>query len=271
MAADINSIHPQNDSTGGYATVNGIQMYYEVHGNNNNGIPLVLIHGGGSTIPSNWGTVLPVLSKYYKVIAMELQAHGRTGDRNTPESFQQDAADVLALLQYLHISQADIIGFSDGGCTTLEIAIHHPGIIHKMVVISSNYKRAGMVPGFFEGLEKAGFKDMPKPLVDAYLAVNPSKEGVLNMFDKDRARRLAFKDRSDADMQSIKVPVLFMAGDHDVITTEHTVAMSKLVPGAGLTILPGTHGSFIGEALTKVTGSNMPGIATSIIRDFLDK
>lgn len=257
----------QND-TGNYALVNGIKMYYEIHGQ---GQPLVLIHGGGSTIPSNWGAILPMLSKYYKVIAMELQAHGRTGDRNAPESFQQDAADVTALLHHLKIDKANFTGFSDGGCTTLEIAIHYPQLVHKMVVISANYKRSGMIPGFFEGLGNMTFSDMPQALKDAYLSVNPSEQGLLNMFHKDVERRMAFKDRTEEEMKSIKVPTLIMAGDHDVITTEHTIEMSKVIQGARVSILPGTHGSFIGEALTKEPGSKMPEITVGIIEEFLNK
>src|SRR5438045_3607663 len=104
----------------GYANVNGIKMYYEIHGE---GKPLVLIHGGGSTIQTTFGKVLPIFAKKYKVIAVELQAHGHTCDRNAPETFQQDADDVAALLQQINISKASFIGFSNGGSTTLQIAI----------------------------------------------------------------------------------------------------------------------------------------------------
>jgi pimeloyl-ACP methyl ester carboxylesterase len=212
-----------------------------------------------------------MLSKHYKVIAMELQAHGRTGDRNAPESFQQDAADVTSLLHYLKIDKANFVGFSDGACTTLEIAINHPELVHKIAVISGNYKRSGMIPGFFEGLGKMTFNDMPQALKDAYLSVNLSQQGLLNMFHKDVERRLAFKDRTEDEMKSIKAPTLIMAGDHDVITTEHTIEMSKAIPGARVSILPGTHGSFIGEALTKEPGTKMPEIAVGIIEEFLNR
>ncbi|SKA37812.1 Pimeloyl-ACP methyl ester carboxylesterase [Chitinophaga eiseniae] len=264
-----NIMQHASEKTGQYATINGIRMYYEIHGNDS-GIPLVLVHGGGSTIPSNWGTLLPLLAPHYKVIAMELQAHGRTGDRNAPESFQQDAADVAALLQYLHIRQANIVGFSDGACTTMEIAIHHPAIAHKIVLISGNYLREGMVPGFFEGMEKATFADMPAPLTEAYLEVNPDQQGVVNMFNKDRAKRMGFRDRTTEDMQSIHAPALVIGGDRDVITTRHFAEMSQVIPGARLAILPGNHGSFIGERLTFEAGSPMPGITAGIIRTFLD-
>ena len=96
------------DSSGGYAPVNGLKMYYEMHGK---GTPLVLIHGGGSTIHSTFGMILPLLAKHYKVIAVELQAHGRTNDRNSAETFEQDANDVAGLLQFLKINKPHFMGF----------------------------------------------------------------------------------------------------------------------------------------------------------------
>ncbi|PSK93464.1 alpha/beta fold hydrolase [Taibaiella chishuiensis] len=253
----------------GYATVNGISMYYERYGDTG-GIPLVFIHGGGSTIPSNWSDLLPLFTPHYPVIAMELQAHGRSGDRDAPESFAQDAADVLALLDHLAIDKAIFIGFSDGACTTLELAIHHPARVDKIVVISGNYKRTGMVPGFFEELEQVSFAGMPQVLKEAYLQVNPSEEGLLNMFHKDKARRLAFSDWTDENLVSISAPALLIVGDRDVITVAHMHAMAGLIPGGRLAVLPGTHGSFIGEALTKVPHSPMSQITAGIIRAFID-
>jgi len=253
----------------GFAPVNGINMYYEIHGDNKD-IPLVLIHGGGSTIPSNWGTLLPMLAAHYKVIVMELQAHGRTSDRDSPESFKQDAADVIALLKHLNINKANIVGFSDGACTTLEIVINYPGVVNKAVAISGNYKRDGMIPGFFDWLQNCTFNDMPGALKKAYLDVNNNEQGLLNMFNKDRTRRLGFTDRTDDEMRSIKTPMLVMLGDQDVITLEHALQMHTIITGSKLAILPGTHGSFLGEALSKVEGSNMPEATARIISEFID-
>jgi pimeloyl-ACP methyl ester carboxylesterase len=95
----------------GYAPVNGIDMYYEIHGE---GAPLALIHGGGFTIASTFGHMIPLLVQHFQLIAMELQAHGRTSDRNGPESFAQDANDVATLLDHLKIPRAHIMGFSNG-------------------------------------------------------------------------------------------------------------------------------------------------------------
>src|SRR5689334_17031450 len=114
---------PGDKGQGSYASVNGLKMYYEIHGE---GAPLVLIHGGGSTIQTTFGRVLPALAKNHKVIAVELQAHGHTADIDRPLSFEQDADDVAELLKQLHIEKADVFGFSNGASTTLEIAIRHP-------------------------------------------------------------------------------------------------------------------------------------------------
>ena len=134
----------------GYASVNGLKMYYEIHGSDKSKPPLVLIHGGGSTITTTFGTVLPLFVKHREVIAVELQGHGHTADIDRPVTFEQDADDVAALLNHLKITQADFFGFSNGGSTTLQIAIRHPKIARKLVVASAIFKRDGMPPQFWE-------------------------------------------------------------------------------------------------------------------------
>jgi pimeloyl-ACP methyl ester carboxylesterase len=253
----------------GYAPVNGLNMYYEIHGNGT--IPLVLIHGGGSTIESTFGTILPMLSAHNKIIAVELQAHGRTSDRNAPESFEQDADDVAGLLAHLNIGKANFLGFSNGGTTTLQIAMRHPHIINKIVVASANYKREGMIAGFFESMPHATLDNMPAVLQEAYLKVTPSKEGLQTMFEKDRDRMINFKDISDDAIRSIKAPALLIVADHDVMTVEHVVALSHLIEGSQLIVLPGTHGSIIGEAGTAKEGSKLPGIIVSLVEEFLSQ
>ena len=251
----------------GHAPVNGISMYYEVYGKN--GIPLVLIHGGGSTIESTFGTILPILAKTHKVIAVELQAHGRTSDRNAPESFEQDADDVAALLKYLKVDNANFFGFSNGGTTSLQIGIRHPEIVNKLVVVSANSKREGMMPGFFESMEGATLDNMPAPLKEAYLKVAPNKENLIVMFTKDRDRMRAYKDIPDESLKSIKAPTLLLAGDKDVVTPEHLVQMTKLIPNSRLSIVPGNHGSFMGEICSNQKDSKMPEVTVDLINEFL--
>ncbi len=257
------------NSTSGYAPVNGLRMYYEVHGK---GQPLVLIHGGGSTIQTSFGVILPMLAAHYKVIAVELQAHGHTRDRDQPESFTQDADDVAALLAWLKIDSAYIAGFSNGGQTSLQIAMRHPKIVKKLVVISAFYKRAGAIKGFFEGMRGATLDNMPAPLKEAYLQIpGNDKQGLQAMFERDVTRMLHFTDWTDAEIQSIKAPTLIIGADKDVATPEHTVEMSQKIPHASLVILPGTHGSFIGEVCTAIPGSNLPAMTVALIEEFLDK
>lgn len=263
-----NSEVKQIKKDGEYASINGLKMYYEIHGE---GGPLVLIHGGGSTIQTSFGKILPLLAQHYKVIAVELQAHGHTNDRNSAESFEQDADDVGALIKYLKISKAHFLGFSNGGNTAMQIAIRHSNLVDKLIIISSFYKRDGMIPGFFEGMQQATLENMPVLLKTYYLQINNDQKGLQRMFNKDKERMLHFKDWRDEDLASIKNPSLIISGDKDVVTTEHTVKMSHIIPNAQLLILPGTHGSFIGEVCAAEEGSKMPETTVTIIKEFLDK
>ena len=212
-----------------------------------------------------------VAYKKYKVIAVELQAHGHTTDRNAPETFQQDADDVAELLKQLNISKASFIGFSNGGSTTMQIAIRHPRLVDKIVVASGAYQREGFIPGFFEGFPNATLETMPQPLRDTFLKINPDSTALQNMFEKDVARMMAFKDWSDNDLKSIKVPALIINADKDVITNEHALKMSKLIPNAELMILPGMHGAYLGEICTTVQESKLPEMTVEVIEEFLEK
>lgn len=260
-------VNAQHEQTGRYAAVNGLRMYYEIHGS---GRPLVLIHGGGSTIESTFGRILPELAKTHQVIALELQAHGHTLDIDRPLSFEQDADDVAALLKQLHIENADIMGFSNGGTTALQIAIRHRELVNKLVLASATYKRDGLPPGFFEGFQHASLeKTMPQPLKDAYLKANPDPKGLQAMFDRDVARMTAFQDISAAEIKGIQAPTLVISGDADVVRPEHTLELSRTLPHAKLVILPGGHGEYIGEICAADKNSKMPAMVTAMIEEFL--
>ena len=252
----------------GYAQVNGLRMYYELHGAG--GTPLVLIHGGGSTIGTNFSRVLPMLSRNRRVIAVEVQAHGHTRDIDRPFTFEQDADDVAALLDSLHVPKADILGFSNGGTTALQIAIRHPGKVNRLVIASSNYKRDGMQAGFWDFMEKGTYADMPQPYKDAYLKINPSQAGVHAMHERDAKRMLAFKDIPDASIRGIQAPTLVVVGDRDVIRPEHALELSRTLPHARLCILPGTHGSYLGEVMTPTVSDRRVAIFASLVTEFLD-
>jgi pimeloyl-ACP methyl ester carboxylesterase len=259
-------MNAQQKQAGHYAMVNGLKMYYEIHGI---GRSLVLLHGGGSTIMSTFGRILPELAKTHQVIAIELQAHGHTPDIDRPLSFEQDADDVAALLKQLHIEKAAFIGFSNGGTTSLQIAIRHPDLVNKLVLASTTYKREGMRPGFFEGMQHASLENMPMPLKDAYLEANPDPKGLQAMFDRDVARMVGFKDISDADIQAIQAPALVINADAEVVRVEHALALSHALPHAQLAILPGGHGDYIGESCAVDKHSKIPALVTAMIEAFL--
>ena len=178
---------------------------------------------------------------------------------------------MAALLAYLNISKADFLGFSNGGHTAMQIGISHPELVNKLIIVSAFYKRDGAMKGFFDGLENATLGNMPAPLKEAYLKIKNDSASLQNMFEKDRARMLHFKDWDDEDLASIKAPSLIIAGDKDVVTPEHAVKMSHIIPNAQLMILPGTHGSFIGEICAAEAGSKMPEATVAIIEEFLNK
>jgi pimeloyl-ACP methyl ester carboxylesterase len=123
-------------------------------------------------------------------------------------SFEQDADDVAALLKQLHIDKADVMGFSNRVTTSLQLAIRHTELLNKLVLASTTYKRDGMQPGFFEGMQHASLESMPQPLKQAYLEANPDPRGLQAVFERDVASRVAFRDISDADIQAIQVAAL---------------------------------------------------------------
>jgi pimeloyl-ACP methyl ester carboxylesterase len=252
-------------TTGKYASINGIKMYYEVHGT---GSPLVLIHGGGSTIKTNFSRIMPELAKTHKVIAVELQAHGHSGDRDTPESFIQDADDVAELLNQLNIPKADFLGFSNGGQTCLELGLRHADKVRKLIIASAFYSRDAVPETFWNGFETPDFNHMPQIYKDEYLKIG-TPEGLMNMFNKDARRMHDFKGWTDEQVRSIQAPALVVIGDQDLATPEHAAKMARLFPHGRLAILPGTHGSYIGEAYNPKPESKIPDLFVAMVNEFL--
>jgi pimeloyl-ACP methyl ester carboxylesterase len=261
------TMHAAVNFKSGYIEVYGLKIYYEIWGE---GKPLVLIHGGGSTIQTSFGRIIPELSKRRQIIAVELQGHGRTPYINRPESFEQDAEDVVAVLKNLKIEKADFFGFSNGGNTTLQIAIRHPDLVRKIVVASAFYKREGMYPKFWESMAKATLKDMPQPLKDAYKEVAPDSNALFKMFEQDKKRMVEFKDWKSEDIHSVNGPALILSGAEDVVRPEHAVEMYRLLPQGQLAIVPGAHGEYIGEITTR-QDSNFIAATILLIEKFLDE
>jgi pimeloyl-ACP methyl ester carboxylesterase len=226
----------------GYAPLNGLKVYYEVHGSANRRIPpLVLLHGGGSTIETSFGKVLPALARTRQVIAFEQQGHGHTVDvADRPFTFEQSADDTAGLLRHLNIGKADFFGYSNGGHIALQMAISHPGLVRKLVVESAMFHRDGSDPGFWKSFEHAKLDDMPLELREAFLGVAPRPEDLPTFFAKSVQRMLNFKGWTSEDIRSIDAPTLVMIGDRDIVRPEHAVLMFRLLPNAQLAILPGT-------------------------------
>jgi pimeloyl-ACP methyl ester carboxylesterase len=254
----------------GHAPVNGIEMYYELHGPSG-GMPLVLLHGGGSTIDVTWSKILPLFAQTRCVIALEEQGHGRTSDRDAPVAFESSADDVAALLQHLDVAQANVFGFSNGAHVALHVAIRHPALVRKLVFASAMTKRDGAYPWFWEFMQKADVSNMPQPLKDAFLEVTPDAQKLRTMHDKDAARMQNFQDFPDDLLRAIKAQTLVIAGDREAIKPEHALELSRLIPDCRLLILPATHGDYLGEAIMTPQGSTYFEVTARLVEDFLDQ
>lgn len=261
---NMDTVHYKN----GYSAVNGLAMYYEIYGE---GKPLVLIHGGGSTIQTTFEKVIPFLAKTRKVIAVEIQAHGRTNDRDKDLSFEQDADDIATLLKNLNIEKADFFGFSNGGTTTLQIAIRHPEIVNKIILGSALAKRNGVPDWFWGFMENAALENMPALLKEGYKKVAADPNGVQIMHDRDAKRMVNFKDIPDEQIKSITAPALIIIGDKDVIMPEHALELHRQIKDSELAIIPGGHGEYIGEITTIKPDFNENTLVVPMIVQFLDK
>lgn len=229
-------------STAGYAHVNGLKVYYEVHGT---GRPLVLLHGGLLTIDTTFGALLPVLTEKRQVIAVELQGHGRTADTDRALTFENLAADVAALLDYLGAGRAELFGFSLGGLVALELAMRHPDRVHRLVLASTHYRGDGYHAEIRDPEAHPGSTRMPteddfQQMYEEYVRVAPSPEHFEAFAAKASAAVGAFEGWPDEDLQAITAPTLLIVGDTDFVRLDHAVQMHDLIPNAQLAVLPGT-------------------------------
>jgi len=236
---------------GRYAMVNGLKMYYEVHGRG--GFPLVLMHGAFSNIATDFGKMLPTLSKNRMVIAIEAQGHGHTPDTDSALAYESMADRVAELLRQLRVERADFLGYSMGGGTALYLAVRHPTLVRKMVYIGgAAYKPDGFYPELMEGEEKMTAKDLAgTPWQKAYARIAPNPRDWPKLVDKIKRLDLDWKGLRDDDLRAIKSPSLLIVGDADVVRPEHVAQMYRLlgggVPGdivglprSQLAVLPGT-------------------------------
>jgi pimeloyl-ACP methyl ester carboxylesterase len=214
----------------GYAPVNGLELYYEIYGK---GAPLVLIHGGVGAI-ALFNPILKELAANRQVIAVDLQAHGRTADINRPMTYEAMADDIAGLLKHLGIAKADMMGYSLGGGVVQQVAIRHGQIVNKLVVLSAPCKYMGWYPEIRYGQAQMGTQgaEMLKstPFYELYTSLAPRKQdwpvlctklGDLLKKDYDWSKEVA----------AIKAPVLIIAGDADAVTPAHLVEFFGLLGG----------------------------------------
>jgi pimeloyl-ACP methyl ester carboxylesterase len=229
-------------STSGYADVNGLHMYYELHGE---GSPLVLLHGGILTIDLNFATLIPALATSHQVIGVELQGHGRTADIDRVITPAALAADVVALLDHLGIQRAHVLGHSMGGAVAMELAVNHPDRVRSVVPISVTVRPDGMHEDLSDPSKFATSTRMPTQqdfaeMKDAYARLSPHPEHFDEFMATMSSSAQDLQGWSDEQLAGITAPTLLMLGDHDFTTVEHAALMLQLIPGAQLAVLPGT-------------------------------
>lgn len=233
-----------NSKVGKRVQVGDISMYYEIYGK---GEPLILLHGGyGSS--EMMGGMIEAFSKKYKVIAVDSRSQGRTTDSDEKElTYAQMALDVNGFMDKLQIKKAKFVGWSDGGDIALELALIHPEKINKAVIMGANF--TGEVSGVFIGVDTTWKMDPNDPLFaktkkelakyfSTYERMAPDKSNIASA--KKKATDNAYNNPKItlSQLNSIQVPFLVMAGDHDMFTIEHTITLYKNLPQASLYIVP---------------------------------
>jgi pimeloyl-ACP methyl ester carboxylesterase len=231
------------------ASVNGLDMYYEIHGE---GQPLVLLHGSLSGIGTSFGALLPGLARSRRVIAVEQQAHGRTPDIDRPLSIEQMAEDTAALLRHLDIERADVFGWSLGAGIALQFAIAHPELLRKLVLASVTYDRAGFHPGLLDGIDALQPEMLDgTPWQREYAAIAPNPDGWPTLLEKVKQLDGSFQGWTAEQVRSVEAPTLLVVGDSDIVRPEHAVEIFRLLgggvegdsaglPRSQLAVLPGT-------------------------------
>jgi pimeloyl-ACP methyl ester carboxylesterase len=217
-----------------YVDVNGVHLYFQEYGL---GPPLVLLHGGLLTIELSFGAIIPALAERHRVVAIELQGHGRTADFDRPMTFEHLAHDVVGLLDQLGIEETDVFGFSLGGLTTYQLLVDYPGRIRRAVVASADHRndRGGEIKP--ERLPTdADFAAMR----NAYAAVAPDPAHFEAFAEKAVALVHGFAGWTDDQLRAIEVPVLVLIGDTDFILVPNAAEAAELLPHGQLAVLPGT-------------------------------
>ena len=213
----------------GYASVNGIKVYYEVYGK---GKPIVLLHGAFYTIEMNWGKLIPELSKTRKVIAIEFQGHGHTPFSDRKLDLATFASDVEGVMNHLKVDSADVAGFSMGGSVAYQFAVRFPKRVRKLVIISSTYKSSGWLPVINSGFKnfKPEFFDNT-PIKIGYDAVAPDKSKWTKFIEQMISFADVPFDVGDSNIAKITSPVLLISGDNDGLDKIELMKTYQLLGG----------------------------------------
>jgi pimeloyl-ACP methyl ester carboxylesterase len=231
---------------GEYASVNGIDLYYEILGPDRPGAPLIMLHGGALTFHLSFDPLLPTLTAERKVIGVELQGHGHTADNDRPFSIRQCAEDVIALLDRLGIEQADFLGYSLGGLVSTDVAVLAPGRVGRLVLAAAHFRATRSEAYYSEITEmqldspRMPTEDESAAMIHGYAEVAPNPEGFFDFVPQVQSEVHDFDGWTDAQLAGLTMPVLIIIGDTDFVRLEHAVEMKQLLPNAQLAILPGT-------------------------------
>lgn len=229
----------QTDGQSGYAPVNGLQMYYEMHGAAADGQPpLLLLHGGFLSIATSFAQMLPSLAAQRQVIAVEQQGHGHTADIDRPLTFEQEADDTAAALRRLGITQVDVFGYSDGGNVALGLAIRHPELVRKLAIAGTNISNDDLAPGIYDFMEEMTPEMLGDDLRAMYEAEAPRPEDWPVLVEKIKQQVIALEGWTPEQLQGIAAPTLAIFGDADIVTLERAVELFRRLPRANLAVLP---------------------------------
>ncbi|WP_280234902.1 alpha/beta fold hydrolase [Nocardia cyriacigeorgica] len=260
---------------GRHIQVNGLDMYYEVHGQSDDAPPLVLLHGALSGIGTDFGDLIPQLSKDRQVIAIEQQAHGRTADIDRPLRTEHMADDTVALLKQIGVEKADIFGYSMGAGVALDIGLRHSDMVRKSVLLSVGLSPEGLHPGVLDGITQIQPEMLHgSPFHEDYLANAPRPEDFPTLVAKVKEMDANAPTFPADAVTAMTSPTLTIIGDSDIVRPEHAVEMFRLhgggimgdtpagLPDSELAVIPGA---------SHVTVVHRPELLVPMVTAFLDR
>ncbi|MEO5988709.1 MAG: alpha/beta hydrolase [Candidatus Eisenbacteria bacterium] len=252
------SAHSAPPSIGRYASVNGIRLYYEVLGK---GSPLLLLHGGFGD-GRQFEKQLPAFKPRHRCIVPDSRAQGRSSDGPGPVTYHQMAEDMTALLDQLHVRRVDIMGWSDGGVIGLDLAMHHPERVRRVVTFGANFRADGLNQPDIDWIASATAESLGSDVKQAYQKQNPQPEHFETAMNKVIAMWRTQPQWTPDQLRAIRARVLVGAGEHDVVRRDHSEALAHAIPKAELWVVPGASHSVMMER---------PDLVNSKVLEFLER